>query len=173
MRYSDEQLQGIISALRDHQLAENTIVIITADRGLEFNETNTNSWGSGSNYSTYQMSVPFVVSWPGKKAQRYNNLTTHYDLTPTLLHDALGVENDDKSYSSGNNLFGGEQHDWLLLGNRQRYVIYEPNTITEFNRQGDFSIFTRKNYQSLDDSRPNMAVLLQVMNELSRFKDAD
>ncbi len=173
VRYSDEQLQGIISALRDHQLAENTIVIITADRGLEFNETNTNSWGSGSNYSTYQMSVPFVVSWPGKKAQRYNNLTTHYDLTPTLLHDALGVENDDKSYSSGNNLFGGEQHDWLLLGNRQRYVIYEPNTITEFNRQGDFSIFTRKNYQSLDDSRPNMAVLLQVMNELSRFKDAD
>ncbi len=169
--YSDEQLRQIMSVLQERQLSEKTIVIITSDRGLEFNETNTNSWGSGSNYSTYQMYVPFIISWPGKMAQRWDKLSTHYDLPPTLLHDVLGVDNEDKSYSSGNNLFGSQLHDWLLVGNRQHYVIYEPGTITEFNRQGDFSIYTRKNYQLLDDSRPNMAVLLQVMNELTRFKD--
>lgn len=172
VRYSDEQLQQVMNALQERQLSEKTIVIVTADRGLEFNETNTNSWGSGSNYSTYQMNVPFIISWPGKIAHRWDKLSTHYDLAPTLLRDVLGVENEDKSYSSGRNLFSNQLHDWLLLGNRQHYVIYEPGTITEFNRQGDFSIYTRKNYQLLDDSRPNMAVLLQVMNELTRFKDA-
>ena len=118
------------------------------------------------------MQVPLIISWPGKTAHRWDKLTTHYDLAPTLLHDALGLENEDKTYSSGSNLFANQQHDWLLLGNRQHYVIYEPNSITEFNRQGDFSVYTRKNYQLVDDARPNMAALLQVMNELTRFKDA-
>ena len=172
VRYSDEQLRQLVTTLQERQQAENTILIITADRGLEFNETNTNSWGSGSNYSSYQMQVPFIISWPGKTAHRWDKLTTHYDLAPTLLHDALGLENEDKTYSSGSNLFANQQHDWLLLGNRQHYVIYEPNSITEFNRQGDFSVYTRKNYQLVDDARPNMAALLQVMNELTRFKDA-
>jgi uncharacterized protein len=172
VRYSDEQLKSVITALQARQLSEKTIVIITADRGMEFNETNTNSWGSGSNYSTYQMQVPFIVSWPGKNAHQWDKLTTHYDLAPTLLHDALGLENDDKSYSSGNNLFSSQQHDWVLLGDRQHYVIYEPKTITEFNHQGDFNLYTRKNYQQIDDdAHPNMAALLQVMNELTRFKD--
>ncbi|WP_024872884.1 DUF3413 domain-containing protein [Tolumonas lignilytica] len=172
VHYSDEQLKQIVTSLQAQQSLEKTVVIITADHGLEFNETNTNSWGSGSNYSTYQMHVPFIVYWPGKTAHRWDKLSTHYDLVPTLLHDVLGADNDDKTYSSGYNLFGNQLHDWLLLGNRENYVIYEPRTITEFNRQGDFSVYTRKGYQMLDDASPNMAVLLQVMNELTRFKYA-
>lgn len=172
LRYTDEALQTLFVNLQEKGLEENTIVMITSDHGMEFNETNSNSWGFGSNYSTYQMQVPLVIGWPDKPAHQWDNLTTHYDVVPTLMKEVLGVQNDVKDFSSGFDLFDTNQtHHWVLAGTKQRYVIYEPQSITQFNHQGEFNIFTRKNYQLLEDARPDMSVLLQVIRELSRFKD--
>ena len=87
------------------------------------------------------------------------------------MSEVLGVTNDTHDYSSGLDLFSDQVHNWVLLGNRQRYVVYDPKSVIQFNRQGEFNIFTRKNYQLLEDARPDMGVLLQVMKELTRFKD--
>ena len=37
--------------------------MVTSNHGQEFNETQSNSWGYDSNYSTYQVQVPWC--WPG------------------------------------------------------------------------------------------------------------
>jgi membrane-anchored protein YejM (alkaline phosphatase superfamily) len=169
--YSDGQIHQIIAALEQKAALTNTVVVITSDHGLELNDTRTNTWGSGSNYSTYQMQVPLIIAWPGKNPQRVDNLTSHTDIVPTLLSDVLGVRNDAGDYSTGENLFGPKKHDWVLLGGNTQYVIYDLNTATIFNRQGDFNIFTRRTYQAVDDNRPDMAILLQVMKDLTRFKD--
>ena len=172
VRYTDDELQSLFVQLQEQGLEDNTIVVITSDHGMEFNDTNSNSWGSGTNYSTYQMHIPLIIGWPDKPAKQWDKLTTHYDLIPTLMKDALGVQNDVRDYSSGFDLFDPVQnHNWILAGTRTQYVIYEPQSITQFNRQGDFNIFTRKNYQLIDDARPDMSALLQVIKELSRFKD--
>jgi len=171
LRYTDEQLQSVLASLQESQEEENTIVVITSDHGMEFNETNSNNWGFGSNYSEFQMRVPLIIGWPGKTPQKWDKLTTHYDIVPTLMSEVLGVTNDTHDYSSGLDLFSDQVHNWVLLGNRQRYVVYDPKSVIQFNRQGEFNIFTRKNYQLLEDARPDMGVLLQVMKELTRFKD--
>ncbi|WP_306686870.1 sulfatase-like hydrolase/transferase [Candidatus Coxiella mudrowiae] len=42
----DDALVGqVLQALKGHQLLKNTIVIITADHGEEFNENHQNYWG--------------------------------------------------------------------------------------------------------------------------------
>lgn len=171
LRYIDEQLQDVIADIQERQVEENTVIVITSDHGMEFNETNNNNWGYATNYSEYQVHVPLIIGWPDKPAQEWDKLTTHYDLAPTLMSELLGVQNESKDYSSGLDLFSTQNHNWVLLGNRQRYVVYEPKSIMQFNRQGEFNIFTRKNYQLLEDARPDMGALLQVMKELTRFKD--
>lgn len=173
VNYSDTQIHQLLQYLTDKNQLENTVVIITSDHGLELNETKTNSWGAGSNYSSYQMQVPLVIHWPGKAAAHLDTLTSHTDLVPTLMKDVLGVQNDADDYSTGLDLFGTKKHDWVLLGNMGQYVIYDLNTATLFNRQGDFAVYTRRSNQVIDDGRPDMAILLQVMKDLTRFKDDD
>ena len=108
LRYTDEQLQSVLASLQESQEEENTIVVITSDHGMEFNETNSNNWGFGSNYSEFQMRVPLIIGWPGKTPQKWDKLTTHYDIVPTLMSEVLGVTNDTHDYSSGLDLFSDQ-----------------------------------------------------------------
>ena len=63
--YTDQLLEQMLSQLQQQGLSEQTIVVITSNHGQEFNETQSNSWGYGSNYSPYQVQVPLVLAWPG------------------------------------------------------------------------------------------------------------
>ncbi|MFE8730978.1 sulfatase-like hydrolase/transferase, partial [Aeromonas hydrophila] len=56
--YTDQLLEQMLSQLQQQGLSEQTIVVITSNHGQEFNETQSNSWGYGSNYSPYQVQVP-------------------------------------------------------------------------------------------------------------------
>ncbi|MGL5335124.1 MAG: DUF3413 domain-containing protein, partial [Enterovibrio sp.] len=102
-RYTDGLLGDFLQKLQGSGKLENTIVIITANHGNEFNETATNSWGFNSNYSSYQIHVPFLMHWPNRPAQVVQNASSHLDLVPTLMEEVLGVTSPIRHYSSGNN----------------------------------------------------------------------
>lgn len=77
----DDQINRVLNALRDSGKLDNTVVIITAGRGIPLSEDEeTFDWSHG------HLQVPLVIHWPGTPAQRINALTDHTDLMTTLMH---------------------------------------------------------------------------------------
>ncbi|WP_323942045.1 DUF3413 domain-containing protein [Aeromonas caviae] len=167
--YTDQLLEQMLTQLQLQGLDEQTIVVITSNHGQEFNETQSNSWGYGSNYSTYQVQVPLVLAWPGAEPAPQAQASSHLDLVPTLMKNMLGVRNPYRDYSTGRNLFEASTRTWLLAGDQNDFAIYQGNTITQFNKQGDFELLDRDTYRPIKHGTPDMGTLIQVMNELNRF----
>ncbi|WOX49718.1 DUF3413 domain-containing protein [Aeromonas sp. XH] len=167
--YTDQLLEQMLSQLQQQGLGEQTIVVVTSNHGQEFNETQSNSWGYGSNYSPYQVQVPMVLAWPGTESQIQEQASSHLDLVPTLMKGMLGVRNPPRDYSTGRSLFDASPRNWLLAGDQNDFAIYQGNTITQFNKQGDFELLDRDTYRPIKHGTPNMGTLIQVMNELNRF----
>ncbi|MEZ6965259.1 DUF3413 domain-containing protein [Aeromonas sp. S9(2024)] len=167
--YTDQLLEQMLTQLQQQGMSDNTIVVITSDHGQEFNDTRSNSWGAGTNYSPYQVQVPFVLAWPGRDSQVMSQPSSHLDLVPTLMQDMLGVRNPARDYSIGRSLFDTSQRPWLLAGDQNDFAIYQDNTITHFNKQGDFELLEQKSYRPIKHGNPDMGAMIQVMNELNRF----
>ncbi|MGF1757409.1 DUF3413 domain-containing protein [Photobacterium sagamiensis] len=167
--YVDELLADIFEELTAKQALDNTIVIITANHGTEFNETGTNSWGANSNYSQYQLKVPMVIHWPDQPAAEINRSTSHLDVVPTLMESLLSVSSSPKSYSSGVNLF--EEHPkrrWILAGDSRDIVVVQKNSTTVVDKYGNYRVYDN-NYKLMDEGKPKLSTLMQVMHELKRF----
>ncbi|QXC28991.1 DUF3413 domain-containing protein [Aeromonas sp. FDAARGOS 1409] len=167
--YTDQLLEQMLSQLQQQGLGEQTIVVVTSNHGQEFNETQSNSWGYGSNYSPYQVQVPMVLAWPGTESKIQEQASSHLDLVPTLMKGMLGVRNPPRDYSTGRSLFDASPRNWLLAGDQNDFAIYQGNTITQFNKQGDFELLDRDTYRPIKHGTPDMGTLIQVMNELNRF----
>ncbi len=90
----------MLNALRDSGKLDNTVVIITAGRGIPLSEEEeTFDWSHG------HLQVPLVIHWPGTPAQRINALTDHTDLMTTLMQRLLHVSTPASEYSQGQDLF--------------------------------------------------------------------
>lgn len=140
--YTDQLLEQMLTQLQLQGLDDQTIVVVTSNHGQEFNETQSNSWGYDSNYSTYQVQVPLVLAWPGAEPAPQAQASSHLDLVPTLMKNMLGVRNPYRDYSTGRNLFEVSTRTWLLAGDQNDFAIYQGNTITQFNKQGTSSCWT-------------------------------
>lgn len=64
----------------------------------------------------HKLHVPMIIHWPGKAAGTSNTMTSHYDITPTLMSEALGCKNPLSDYSIGSNLYDKPNHDWIRDG---------------------------------------------------------
>lgn len=135
--FADDQLiQTIFDTLRKDHLDNNTVVILTADHGQEFNEYHNNYWEHASGFSKYQMRTPMLIAWPGMKSITYHHQTTHFDLTPTLLHRVLGVTNPVSDYSVGDDFFSQKQPQFVIAGNYAYYALVMQKTIVQFHDFG-------------------------------------
>ena len=101
----DKKINDMIDYLKEINEWENSIVIISADHGQEFNETKKNYWGHNSNFSKWQISVPMIIHWPGTEPKVYTHKTTHYDIPTTLLNDYMQCQNNISDYSIGKSIF--------------------------------------------------------------------
>ena len=100
--YFDDYVVGnLIKILKNRNLLKNTIVIITGDHGAEFYERG--FWGHNSAFSPEQIKVPFIFYLPGEKPKKYNSLTSHLDIAPTLL-ELIGSITPYTEYSFGESL---------------------------------------------------------------------
>ncbi|ENY71515.1 DUF3413 domain-containing protein [Aeromonas diversa] len=167
--YVDQLLEQITAGLQQRGMLDNTVVVITADHGLEFNDSGRNNWGYGNNFSPYQVQVPLVIAWPGMQPSVVNRDTSHLDLAPTLMQGMLGVRNAPRDYASGHSLFTPGERPWTLSGDGQEFAIYQGDVITHFDKRGDFELLRRRDYTPLNHANPDMGMLVQVMNELNRF----
>ncbi len=87
----DRQLGRLFQALRERNLAEETIVIVTGDHGQAFGAPHKGYFHSGNVYEE-DVHAPFMIWSPAlfKGGARSDVVGAHIDLAPTLL-DLLGL----------------------------------------------------------------------------------
>ncbi|MBL8863317.1 MAG: sulfatase [Planctomycetes bacterium] len=86
--FTDHHVGEVLARLAELGLAEDTIVVLTADHGEEFGEHGFQRHG----YTLYEEAVriPLVVRAPGAPARRVSDVVSNVDLLPTIL-DLAGL----------------------------------------------------------------------------------
>ncbi|EJB8415339.1 DUF3413 domain-containing protein [Vibrio vulnificus] len=173
VRYVDSMATKVLNKLKESGDLENTLVIITGDHGQEMNDNKLNFWGHNSNFTDAQVNVPFAIFGSGVDAAKMQwsseALTSHQDVVPTLMKHYLGVTNDVKDYSVGEDLLGDAvKRDWIISSNYSGYAIITDDNILEVSGGGQYQFMDKTNRQ-LKDQQPNFTYLQQALEQISRF----
>lgn len=83
--YTDREMQRLLDALDSLHLAENTVLIVTADHGEAFGERGV--FGHGHDLTQELMHIPLLVRAPGiaKQGLRIEGRASLVDIPPTIL----------------------------------------------------------------------------------------
>lgn len=169
VKKTDQQLNVVLKALKQSPDWEKTIVVITSNHGMEFDETNTNSWGSSTNFSQYQLRVPMLIHWPDVEPELIMTRSSHLDLAPTLMESFLKTTTSPESYSSGLNLLTQDnERNWLLAGDRHNIALITDTNTVVIDTFGNYKVYD-ENYNRLTDDKPKLSLLMQGISELKRF----
>lgn len=160
----DDQINRVLNALRESGKLDNTVVIITAGRGIPLNEDEeTFDWSRG------HLQVPLVIHWPGTPAQRINALTDHTDLMTTLMQRLLHVSTPASEYSQGQDLFNPERrHYWVTAADNDTLAITTPKMTLVLNNNGKYRTYNLRG-ERVRDEKPQLSLLLQVLTDEKRF----
>lgn len=165
----DRQIATMLDTLKSRDALKNTVVVITASHGVEFNDSGKGDWGNGTNYSRYQLQVPLVIHWPGTPAQSISRLTSHEDVMATLMQRLLHVDTRAGDYTQGEDLFRIQRrNNWLALGDNNQLVIVTPEQTIILNQNGHYRTYDGDN-EEIRGEKPQLALLLQVLTEVKRF----
>ncbi|EPI9183189.1 LPS biosynthesis-modulating metalloenzyme YejM [Escherichia coli] len=160
----DDQINRVLNALRDSGKLDNTVVIITAGRGIPLSEEEeTFDWSHG------HLQVPLVIHWPGTPAQRINALTDHTDLMATLMQRLLHVSTPASEYSQGQDLFNPQRrHYWVTAADNDTLAITTPKKTLVLNNNGKYRTYNLRG-ERVKDEKPQLSLLLQVLTDEKRF----
>ncbi len=167
VQFVDSLVGTVLRDLEKRDLLKNTIVIITADHGEEYDDNKLGFTGHGSSFSDYQMRVPLIVFWPGKESNVVEKRTSHYDIIATLMSEGLGCTSDISDYCSGNNLFSEKQWNWLIAGSYFNFAIIEPQQVIVQYPGGYYEVRDRS-YQIVPKIS-DISNLTVALNEMGRF----
>ncbi|TNP40284.1 cardiolipin transport protein PbgA, partial [Escherichia coli] len=156
----DDQINRVLNALRDSGKLDNTVVIITAGRGIPLSEDEeTFDWSHG------HLQVPLVIHWPGTPAQRINALTDHTDLMTTLMQRLLHVSTPASEYSQGQDLFNPQRrHYWVTAADNDTLAITTPKKTLVLNNNGKYRTYNLRG-ERVKDEKPQLSLLLQVLTD--------
>lgn len=166
--FVDHQVQQVISALKQKHLLENTIIVVTADHGEEFNDEHLGYWSHGTAYTPFQLHVPLIIYWPGKKPQTLNYKTTHFDIAPTLMQEELGSTNPMSDYSMGHSLFQSGNRAFFIAGSYDDYAVVTQQQVTRIYPGGDY-VINHANGWNIPLALLNRNLMLYSYKELMRF----
>ncbi|MGX6097739.1 LPS biosynthesis-modulating metalloenzyme YejM [Escherichia coli] len=160
----DDQINRVLNALRDSGKLDNTVVIITAGRGIPLSEDEeTFDWSHG------HLQVPLVIHWPGTPAQSINALTDHTDLMTTLMQRLLHVSTPASEYSQGQDLFNPQRrHYWVTAADNDTLAITTPKKTLVLNNNGKYRTYNLRG-ERVKDEKPQLSLLLQVLTDEKRF----
>lgn len=153
----DDQINRVLNALRDSGKLDNTVVIITAGRGIPLSEEEeTFDWSHG------HLQVPLVIHWPGTPAQRINALTDHTDLMTTLMQRLLHVSTPASEYSQGQDLFNPQRrHYWVTAADNDTLAITTPKKTLVLNNNGKYRTYNLRG-ERVKDEKPQLSLLLRL-----------
>jgi membrane-anchored protein YejM (alkaline phosphatase superfamily) len=167
VHYVDSLVGRVLDDLERRKLLEHTVVIVTSDHGMEFDESGQGFTGHGTAYSGVQLHTPFVLRWPGRSPGRVVRRTSHNDVAPTLLAGLFGCENPPADYASGQDLFSDTQWDWLIATSYSDFALIEPERVTVVYPTG-YEI-RDQNYRLVPNPKLSRDVVRAALHEMSRF----
>ena len=167
IHYNDLLLKKIFKTLADLNLMDETIIVITSDHAESFNDNRDGYWGHGSNFTQYQIKVPLIIYWPGKKPDTYGYQTSHVDVAPTILAEVFQCTNNFASIGSGQNLFKAEGRTGIIVSSYVNYAFVVEDMVYALNPGyvKKYTLFTTT--EKTGELDPDY--LLYFMNEKSRF----
>lgn len=143
----DIQVARVLDYLKEKNLLESTLVIMTGDHGEAFMEKG--RWGHGSDFSQEQIRVPLVLWMPGIQPRVITRMTSHLDMAPTVLK-RLGVVNPPADYSLGHDLLDGPPRDYLVLADWSNLAYMDAECKVIFPLKA-FGMTRRQKVTTLDD----------------------
>ena len=167
VHYVDSLLGRVLDDLERRKLLNQTIVIVTSDHGIEFDESGLGFKGHGTAYSEEQMRTPLVVRWPGRSPGHVARRTSHNDIAPTLLTELFGCANPPSDYASGSSLFSEAQWSWLVVASYREFAVVEPERVTVVFPAG-YEV-RGQDYRLSRTQTPPRDALRAAMQEMSRF----
>ena len=154
LRYADYYLGEIVDILKDHNIFENTILVITADHGESFLEHGV--FGHSHNLFDEEIRIPLILRFPkkfGLSGKKTTALVQSMDLMPTFL-EVYGQEKRNQNLE-GKSLWPlilGSQ-EWghrCILGSLSKPFV-EEETRSDMLRDGKHKIIiTKKDIQFFD-----------------------
>ena len=109
--FNDKMIGNALRALKDNNMYDNSIIIITADHGEEFMEHG--SLFHGTNLFDEQIKVPLIIHTPDNIHKKIEEQAGHIDLLPTLL-ECLQIPIPENLSLDGHNLFGGDKYKYTF-----------------------------------------------------------
>jgi len=90
IRYTDEYVGKIVELLKEKDLYDDTIIIISSDHGENHGELNI--YGDHATACHVTNRVPMIIKWPGNRWKKeYNSLIYQSDIAATII-EGLGLE---------------------------------------------------------------------------------
>ena len=130
VHFDDALVGDVLDDLERRKLLQSTIIIVTSDHGMEFNENGLGFTGHGTAFSDIQLHTPLLVHWPGRPPGRVLRRTSHNDLAPTLVSELFRCTNPPSDYASGHSLFSDAQWDWLIAASYTDFALLQPDQVT-------------------------------------------
>ena len=160
----DGQIARVLDALKAAGKLDNTVVIITAGRGMPLGEARESfAWDRS------RIQVPLVIHWPGTPAQSISKLTDHQDVMTTLMMRLLHVSTSPADYSQGEDLFAAtRRNNWVIGADSNTLAITTPQMTLVLDNNGNYRTWDA-NGNRIQDEKPQLGLLLQVLTDEKRF----
>ncbi|EKS1845674.1 DUF3413 domain-containing protein [Cronobacter muytjensii] len=160
----DAQIARVLDALKSSGKLENTVVIITAGRGVPLGKQQ-DSFG----WDRSRIQVPLVIHWPGTPAQRVTKLTDHKDVMTTLMQRLLHVRTPANEYSQGEDLFSpARRNNWVVSADNNTLAVTTPQMTLVLDNNGNYRMYDLRG-ERMDEDKPQLSLLLQVLTDEKRF----
>ena len=111
--------------------------------------------------------MPLVVWWPGKEGGEKVYRTSHYDIIPALLKNALACDNPIADYSSGYDLFDTTPRPWTIISSYTNKAIQQDHKISVLNNYGGMITYDENFIPS--DTPVSSTALAESLKEFSHF----
>lgn len=134
--FADERIGDVVDYLKTTGLWDNTILVVSADHGDEFNDNGLNYWGHNGNFTAAQIQVPLVIHWPERGKHNSDRWSSSADLVATIVPEALGCTNPTSDYSTGTSLYEKNGRMWFHSGSYAQNAFVEENRIVLINSVG-------------------------------------
>lgn len=167
VHFIDGLIGQVFDLLKQQNLLDNTVIILSGDHGQEVNDTRNNFWGHNSNFAKWQTHVPLLVWWPGKQGKELAYRTAHYDIMPTLLTHALGCTNPPQDYSTGMDLFDTTPRPYTIISSYTKKAVQTGDKISVIDNYGYLEHYD-ENYQKLPSGADPKAISA-AFKEFAKF----
>lgn len=144
--YTDEvMLEPVFKSLKDQDLYDNTMIIVTSDHGEEFYDHG--GWLHGHTLYNELINVPLIIKFPHNRfsGKTFENIVRSIDILPTILQElGIGLVQSEIDGKSLIKIIQKKENEDRVFFSEIKYASIFPDQIA--SNSGDFKMLLNKSY---------------------------